>query len=417
VSRITENNHNNQDNVVHIDTERKKLDKQERKPPGKILIAFYVVLTGFIIAATIYYTIHRDTMNADSVNRLLESVRISFASAETADTFAYDEGRGSVFAPYKGGLAVMSKDRLAVYCGAGNERIALRADERDPVLRAGSDHLLSFGRGGERLRLIRNYRVENEMTFDGGIIAADITANGQFAVLYRQRGYAAVAGVYKRNGDPLYRWNSAEQYLLDCALAPNGSRLALATVRQDGQKLTGGIRVMNVRDDSGIPVGEYSRDDEIPIAVMYKNNSTIYTLWENSMIILDADCNAVGSYSWQGRILRGFCFNGNLPVLQLSRNDAGGGSEMVVLDNEGQVISRRPFHEDIVSIGAAGAYISLLTHERVNVYEYGGEWKLFGTSAVNAGTARVLQRDNGSVMLIGPSGASLLSYFEVMEIE
>ena len=77
----------------------------------------------------------------------------------------------------------------------------------------------------------------------------------------------------------------------------------------------------------------------------------------------------------------------------------------MVVDASGQQSASLSLREETRSISAAGRYISVLSAERLDIYT--SNLEPYASLEETAGIRRVIQREDGSVMLIGAESARL----------
>lgn len=130
------------------------------------------------------------------------------------------------------------------------------------------------------------------------------------------------------------------------------------------------------------------------------DSNGIWAVGESDIYHLDAAAALTGSYSYTGRYLKGFSLDGNgTAALLLGKYRAGSAAELVVIDGEGQTIAALAMDEQVLSISAAGRYISVLTADRLDIYNQ--ELENYHTLEGTQSARKALQRADGSVMLVG----------------
>ncbi|MCL2546670.1 MAG: DUF5711 family protein [Oscillospiraceae bacterium] len=396
------------ENVVDLNKERKKRARKPFRPLRSLLSAIFIFV---VVGLVLYAVINRDQLQGNPMLAFFERLNIPFQrEGEPADQFIYDRNLRNSVQVYRNGLVILSPARLAVHDVSGREQVSIAVNMPNPVLRVGDNALLSFDRGGQALLIHRRYELRRSEVFEHGIINAHMNVDGRYLLITRQPGYAAVITVYNADDRRMYQWFSAAQFVVDAALSPHANAIAVATVRQDGIAALGEVRLFNARDDSGEPAYVFSQPDGVPLAVTYRRGNVIATLWEDELILLDNQAREIARWGWSGQVLRSFSFGGDYIVLQVSRYQSEGGSTIVVLDNDGNVIAEKAFGEDIIDLDAGGGKIALLTRDAGVVYST--RLEELGVVMIEPDERGVIVRDDGSLVLLGQRAARVISIEE-----
>ena len=88
-----------------------------------------------------------------------------------------------------------------------------------------------------------------------------------------------------------------------------------------------------------------------------------------------------------------------VPALLLGKYRAGSTAELVVVDTQGEARATMALDEQVLSISAAGRYISLLTADQLDIYDQ--DLSVYHSLEETQSARKVLQRSDGSVLLIG----------------
>ena len=107
----------------------------------------------------------------------------------------------------------------------------------------------------------------------------------------------------------------------------------------------------------------------------------------------------------QTRILQDFSLGGNgFAVLYCSKyqNGSGGTVELLTTQGSGSAISQ---NDEVLDLSAAGSYFSVLTANQLTIYR--SDMTVYAQVDNDWGARKVLQREDGSVLVVSNGSADL----------
>ena len=135
-------------------------------------------------------------------------------------------------------------------------------------------------------------------------------------------------------------------------------------------------------------------------------SSGIWALGESGLYIVSGDGALSGSYDYGGRYLKAFSLDGDgTASLLLGKYRAGSTAELLTINASGELAAALPVEEQVLSLSAAGRYVGVLTADRLDIYSQ--DLELYNTLNGTQNAQKVLQRSDGSAMLIDSTTARL----------
>ena len=132
----------------------------------------------------------------------------------------------------------------------------------------------------------------------------------------------------------------------------------------------------------------------------------IWALGESGLYIVSGDGALSGSYDYGGRYLKAFSLDGDgTASLLLGKYRAGSTAELLTINASGELAGALPVEEQVLSLSAAGRYVGVLTADRLDIYSQ--DLELYNTLNGTQNAQKVLQRSDGSAMLIDSTTARL----------
>lgn len=382
-------------------------NEEKKKNPFLRFLAF--LLTLVLVLGAVFLVANWEKVNFDFVRRYFAYRSLARNESGQVESFSYNGGVGSTFAELDGDLLVCSPSGVRLYSPGGAAYVDRPCVLANPVLSVGGSTALVYDAGGTDLYVYRD-RAEVFSLSAGTtkpILSASLSAQGLLTVVSQTNIAKGAVTVYDAGFQPMFGVYLSSRFVTDAVLSPDGKTLALATSGQ-----TGGIY------DSQIAFYALDRsaDNKEPDAVCSLGNNAILKLdWtasplgvlgENALAFVNTDGALAGSYSYSYRYLKGFSLDGDgFCTLLLGKYRAGTDADLVTVDPAGNELSSLALGEQVLSLSSAGKYLSVLTADGLDIYT--GTLELYHTLADLQGARKVLQRSDGSVLLIARETARL----------
>lgn len=380
--------------------------EEKKKNPLLRFLAF--LLTAALLLGAVFLVANWRKLNFDFIRRWYSYRSLAKNESGQVESYRYIGGTGSSFTQLGDDLLVSSESGVRLYSPAGAAYVDQPTTLDHPFVSTGGNAALVYDAGGSDLFVYRDREQVFSYTASGGhsILYASLSAQGQLVLVTQASGLKGEVTVYDTAFEPLYGLKISSRFVTGAELSPDGKTLALATSGQ-----TGGVY------DSQIDFYSFPRaaEDTKPDTVCSLGNNTILALnWaseplrvlgENALAFVDSHGTLVGTYSYDRRVLKGFSLDGDSCALLLGKYRAGSGADLVLVASNGKELACQSMEEQVLSLSAAGKYLSVLTADGLTVYS--GALEPYHTTASLQGARRVLQRSDGSVTLISPETARL----------
>ena len=319
--------------------------------------------------------------------------------------FLYDESNSNQYAGLSGGLAVASATGLSLYDKDGTETASIQAAMSVPVLKTGNTVALAYDAGGTVLEAASQKKGSVlHVASQRAILDADIAADDSICYLSSEPGYKSVLYVYNSQQSLIYRWLSASQYFMRCAVA-SGSKYAAAAVlgQQDGMFESSVVLFRTDAEEIActIPIGTAMISD-----LHFVSDSTLCVLAEDALSFYDLDGNLLGSFSYGESYLKDYTTDGSgCLTLVMNLYQAGNRYTVLTVGYDGAELGRLSSGEQILDISAAGKYLAILTSSSLSIYDQ--TLQEYDVSDNTAGAASVVMRADGSAILLANGHGTL----------
>ena len=396
--------------MEEINGGRPKAPSKAKKRPNPFVrfLAFLVTLA--LVLGAVALVANYDKLNFDFIKRWFSARSRSRSAGGRAESFALDGDSDSLFAMVGGDLLVCSPNSLQFYSPSGqlygNETISME----NPAVSVSGGTALVYDVGGRELLVYAEQEEAFSLTQAEGqeILSASLNRNGWLAVVHQASGFKGAVTVYDSSyTTPLIQFSLSSSFIMDAVVSPDNRSVALLTIGLTGGVFEGRVECYaldrteeETAPDWSCPVGGDA------VLTLRWDDSGIWAPGESSLSVVDADGTLSGSYDYGGRYLKAYSLEGDgTAALLLGKYRAGSTAELVVVDADGAPRASLAVSEQILSLSAAGRYVSVLTADRLDVYNQSLE--LYSTLEGTQSAQTVLQREDGTAMLIAGHAAHL----------
>ena len=387
---------------------RQPTSERDKRPSLlRRLVAFVVTMA--LVLGAVALVANWDKINMDSIKRYFTYRSLERNESGQAESFTYAEG-SSAFATMGDGLLVCSPIYARLYSSSGALLIDQAVSMENPVAVSGGDRCLAYDAGGRSLFLFSDAPEPFSLSLDegGSILSARLNQNGWLAVVSQESGHRGTVTVYDAAQSPVLQINLSSSFVSDAVVSPDNRWVAVVTIGLAGDG-TYDTQVNLYRLDRGedeiAPDYTCSTGNNTGLSMRW-DGSGIWLLGENALSLVGGDGSLNNTYSYTGRYLKAFSLDGDgYAVLLLGKYRAGSTAELEVADATGAVTASVSLSEQVLSLSAAGRYICVLTAGKLTIYTR--DLEVYRTLESTQSAQRAIQREDGSVMLIGSSSAHL----------
>ena len=389
---------------------KKQQPEQENTQPKRKKSHFLRRLILFLLAlvlllAAVTAVVFRDRLNMDSIKRWFHYRSLVLSDSGQAESFAYDGDLNDTFATLDGDLLVCSRNAISLYSGSGTRYVSQSVNMDNPVVDTNGTLAVVYDAGGSELYVLGQRQLI--WTADGlsSILSAHLNKNGQLTVVTQSGGYRGAVTVYSSTYEPLVSVNLSSAYVMDAALSDDGKTLSITTIGQENGTFSSTLSLYTLNTSGSgnfTPDRTCSLGSNVVIATRHTSD-VVWSLGDQGLIVTDHNGKSV-SVDWSDRYLKRYTLDGNgFAAALLGRYRAGSQAELRTVDSDGKSHSVE-YHEQVLSLAAAGRYVAVLTGDRLDIYTSALE--LYASLEGTQGARTVLLMSDGSAILISAETAS-----------
>ena len=383
--------------------------KTEKRRSGlKIALLVLAVLLVLLLAASLLFP---KTFNFDRVVRFFRYMGLR--DDEKYGKVSFEVGASNRYAAFDDGLLVVSEGGLTLYDLEGGQKAFLQTTLPTPILSAGESLCVCFSPGSGSFAAVgTGGEIVLDETLSGTIIDADVSEDGYLAYVAAESGYKAVVTVLNRNQEAMFRFTARSKYLNSCAISPEGTYLALATLGEKNGQFESGVTILRTDTE----VEDLSAEDSAALQTSF-GSRVIYDLkfidethllavTESDLCFLDTKGAVLQTVPLEGETLLSYDVSGKGFVsLVLQRTGAGGQTRLLSLSETGETLGSLTVTERFCGLSAEDSYIALLTEK--SLYIYDKKLKQFFRADNLYDATGVLAREDGTALLLGRGTAYL----------
>lgn len=374
---------------------RGEKDKNIIKINLKLVVSVVAILVVFVIIL----------ICANAPVGLIEYIDSKSALSKRGESFpvTYDFNTGGDVTYSNGSVLVTTGTELKCYNRAGNLIYSRIHGFAEPIVKTSKVRTLIYGvnDSGYKIENAKKEVFSKKTKNSAAIICADVSDCGVYAIATEGIEDVALVTVYDKNGDEIYKYHSANNYISGVSVSEDGDKLCVVSLTTKQAEFLSKISVYDL-DDTEI-VSELELKNEVVYSVEYSNSRDVCVITDKQYFNLR-----------NGKISKNFLYNPEfLNKFEISDdyillyNTADANSQkgnVYVLSKTGRVKAEFEIEGNIADVSACDGKVYTLD-EKVNEYNFSG--KLVKSTDIDNGATKVSASENG-VMVLYSSGVDFI---------
>lgn len=380
-------------------------DPTPRKKPNILLRLITFLLSLAILLGAVALVVYRDRLNLDALVRWVQYRTLETNETGQAEPFFYGGGTAVDLGCLDGALLFSSQNGVRLFTNLGDELVNDVFTLSNPVQNTSGRLGVVYDMGGQELRAYDSRGQVFSLTLEEGygLLSARPNDAGWLAVTAQQSGWRGVVTVYNSEFSPQMSLRYSSSFAIDAVLSPDSGTVAAVTMGQDGTSFESQLVLYHVGQEE--PAATLSLGNTTVLDLAH-SGSAVRVLGESSLLLAASDGSQVVSYNFSDRYLKGYDLGGDdFSLILLGRYRAGTASELLVIGDDGLLISRLDPDAQILDLSAAGRYFAVLTSQRLDIYTK--DLTLYASLEDIQGAQSIQLRDDGSVLLADGESAWL----------
>ena len=230
------------------------------------------------------------------------------------------------------------------------------------------------------------------MDRDGEIISVSVNSGGYYAVAGYEAGYKGSVTVYDATLNPIYEWFSGSGYILDAAVSPDNSTLAVLCVESSG------TLVHLFHFDSEDEYASVSIPNELAFKLCFEKGGNFCLLSEKAIHFYNLEAQELSVYSFEDNYLANYSLSEEYWAVVLSKYVSGSDVTLQSFGSTGKVLGSAPLSAEPLSIFSQGQKLLVLGSSDIALYSH--DLNLQKQNHVVPGYVSAVLLPKGSVLLL-----------------
>ena len=318
-----------------------------------------------------------------------------------SEMLTYIADEQNQYVAYRGGVAVLGRDRLTVFTATGRENYTVSLGYHTPRLLSSGKYLVAYDLGGNRFSVFNSLTRLYDTTTDSPIRGMALSDAGYFCLITDDSTYASAVTLYDGDFDPVSRFHLKE-HTAAVAISDDGKQIAIASVSSVNGTLT--MSLLLAAPGQSEAQNSVLLADAYPLSLTYTEKG-ILVLCADAVYALDRQGNLLGEYHFESEKLLGASLHENGAVLQLRANAHDTHPQLTILDRAAAVRSTYTVAQTVrdAALDEDGT-LYLLTDGELVAYAQ-DEQAPYATVALMSGYEQLLPMDEGELFLCGRARA------------
>ena len=347
-----------------------------------------VIATMLVVILAVLVFLYRDKLPGISLSNNSEDMADIVSKNEP---FTYETGSQQMFALMGDSLGIASSTGLQLLDSSGKTVSREVFTMTNPAVCASENSCAFYDVGGYSLRIYSDGEFKN-FDRDSEIISVSVNKNGYYAISGYEAGYKGSVSVFDTNLNPIYEWYSGSGYILDAAVSPDNSTLAVLCVESTGSM----VHLFRLNSESEL--ASVSIPNELAFKLSYESGGNFCVLSEKAIHFYGSEGKELSAYNFEGNYLAGYELSNGFWSVVLSKYVSGSDVSLMSFGSSGKVLGTAPLSEEPLSLFSQGEKLLVLGSSDIALYSH--DLRLQKQNHVIPGFVSAVLLSKGSVLLL-----------------
>ncbi len=377
--------------------------KQIKKAPEKKGGLFKRMLTLLAVLCAVLAVVVLTTMEDGHHFAALRRWLMYGESNATQDVYAYAADPANRYGRLGDSLLVVSPNTAQLLREDGAILYNLQLNLESPQLSVGTRQASVCDVGGSTLHLLDQNGIQRTLQTERGLsyYAARLNGGDYLAVTEQKGGYKARVSVYAPSGEPVFHFDSYDNYISDAVVTEDGRSVVMVSLESYDGAFASKLLVYDL--DSAERVGECPIRDGLVMDLACRGDRVL-ALCDKRFTISNLAGETLLDRAYGNLYLHDYALGGDrFCALLLGRYQAGNICTLTTYSLDGEELASLELTEEVLDLSAAGEYLAVLYGDSLAVYDQTltERARLEGTDYAG----QIQMEDDGTVLLISGTSA------------
>lgn len=200
----------------------------KKKKKVKFNLTAIIAISGVLVALLITYIV-LVSLHPVGVSEFFADRYATLGTGEGYNV-SIEEGKPQYTVSADGRYFLITDTAVNCYNQSGKTIFSRSHSYSEPVLKFGDTRYILYGQGENEVSLSTMKETLFTNKFDNGIICANISKAGGYAVATKADGYDSSVSVFDKNNKKIYEWFSPDETINNVAVSDNGKYVMISTI-------------------------------------------------------------------------------------------------------------------------------------------------------------------------------------------
>lgn len=299
-----------------------------------------------------------------------------------------------------GDLAVLTRSSVMIYDTTGERKTILSHGYTNPVMKTSEKRILTYDRGGTRLRLDTTSGSIREITTDTPILTAELSPEGKVVVATSYRASVYNILVYDENLSLLFRKMTTTDYT-SLAFSDDETHVALGSIDSPAGILETELSILDRTNETSVQTIEVS--DILPVKIGYLSDGLVVA-GKDSAVCVDLRSGKQTRMNYPGDLER-LDLVPEKALLLVNEDPFSAYSVLTLLTGSGEVKTAE-LTDDVLDLYCDGEQVCVLMKNSVAHYDM--SLKKLGEYPLSKSCQKLIRID-GNAYLMGSDSIEKLA--------
>lgn len=299
-----------------IDEYREKKRKQKR---NRVLLALGFLAAALAVFLTVFFLVRNNRKSGLSDDA---SFPLSIRGEQLTDIYKVGDN-----------LAVLTQSGLYVYDTGGSAKYDVLHGCTNPVTYESGGRLLTFDRGGTKLRVDDASGNCNQLNAENTILCAQIASDGSVVLITTHDQYASFIQVYDAKMNLRYRYGSATESFSIASFSPDQKHIAACVIGASSGAFLAKVSVFDYTTEETAKTYEIA--DLLPLYAAYTTSSNLIIIGSDRLVLLNTDTGETIESEYDGALKQFVCNADGITAI-VTDNQLNGASTLMLFDKNGK---------------------------------------------------------------------------------